>query len=69
MNKPTMFSKKSIKPKKVFIIKNLETSEVFECPLTPKHYLIKESAEYTKEFMQLDEYVVLETELVEGEYV
>ena len=71
MNKPTMFSGKTPKIKKVFIIKNIETQDIFESPFSPKHFTVRESAEYTKKFMQLDDYVVLETlyDSNRGEYV
>ncbi len=64
MANPTMFQTKvkKLKPRNVFIIKNLETGDRFISNFTPEHYEEKDSAIYTIEFMQIPEYSVVEVE-------
>lgn len=48
--------------KKVFILKNFKNKDIFVSPMTPKYFKTREMAEYTRSFMQIPEYQVVEVD-------
>lgn len=49
--------------KKVFILKNFKNKDIFVSPMTPKYFTSRTQAEYTRVFMQIPEYRVVEVEI------
>lgn len=49
--------------KKMFILKNFANKDIFVSPMTPKYFISRSQAEYTRIYMDIPEYRVVEVEI------